>query len=68
MEHYEYTSYSAREENEYSVFMTWKPSSNTSVRRGSNVYKEVWKPSTGEELKCKREPLNIIGRCAVCVL
>ena len=42
--------------------------SKLSCIRGYHIYKQVWNPVTGEELKCTRETINMIDRYAVAVL
>ncbi len=35
--------------------------------RGHHIYHEVWTPTIGERLECRREMTNIVDRYAVCV-
>ncbi len=42
--------------------------SKASCIRGYHIYKNKWRPVNGEELKCVREPLNVIDRYAVAVM
>ena len=41
---------------------------STSCIRGHHVYKNVWTPTLGDELECRREGDNDFDRYAVAVL
>ena len=42
--------------------------SKPSCIRGYHIYKDIWIPVIGEELKCIREPANMVDRYAVAVM
>ena len=35
--------------------------------KGHHVYKDIWTPEIGEQLKVRIEPDNCVDKCAVCV-
>ena len=39
----------------------------SSCVRGYHVYRDIWNPSVGDKLECRREPTNVQDRYAVAV-